>query len=532
MVWILLCLLAVLPALLAQGSRAQDDNLLVNGGFEDGTTGWLAVAGELSVDESFVRGGSYAGVFVADDTLPRHELSYCLAIAPSTDYRFTGFAARREGDLASNLQVNISWYGQDDCFGEEIGGGLDMGGVELSDPGHWYQLEVEAKSLPSAYGVRLRVVVKESGATVYLDDFAVRTLVAPTETPTVEPSPTLTATPGPAIPSPSATPHVSPTASSWQRTPVPAQNTLRNGGFEEADRDGLPSFWRQYGGELIRTDEEHFEGKFAAALSTKTNSVKWAYQLVTVQGGRAYVLSAHALKTDPAIAVAFLRLSWYANREGSGEAIDSADSTTVLADDSPEFRFLTTGPVVAPAKAASAKVRLMLAPVGQAPGTVYFDAVTFEQTVLPEPAVSATATPSVLVAKQTPTPTSPAFAEPTSSAPDEVDTIPASEGIAAALPPSPTGSSGAGSATPVVLGAVRPPATTVAAAATATTRAPYAVFRQRKADPLVGDEASAPAESDEGGLPSPLLALAAGVPALAGMSAGMYYWRWRRARLR
>jgi hypothetical protein len=283
---------------------------------------------------------------------------------------------------------------------------------------------------------------------------------------------------------------------------------------------------------LARTDGKHFEGQFAAALSSQTNSMKWAYQLVAVQGGQTYVLSARAMKADPAVATAFLRISWYANREGSGEAIDVADSTTVLTDDSPEFRFLTTGPVVAPANAASAKVRLMLGPVGQAPGTVYFDAVTFEQTVLPEPTVSPTATPSVLVIQQTPTPASAAVADPRPSAPDEVDTIPASEGSAAAPQPSPTGSSGAGPPAPAVLGAVRAPATAVTAAATVATRVPYAVFRQPRPDPLVGDEATAPAESDEAGLPTPILALAAGVPALAGLSAGMYYRRWRRARLR
>ena len=319
-------------------------------------------------------------------------------------------------------------------------------------------------------------------------------------------------------------------------TPVPVEDALRNSSFEEADSKGLPLFWHNYGGELARTNEVRSEGQFAAALSSQTSSTKWAYQMVTVQGGLAYVLSADALKDDPAVAAAYLRLSWYANPDGSGEAIDSADSTAVLVDDSTEFRFLTTEAVVAPDEAASAKVRLMMDPAGEAPGAVYFDAVTFEETALPEPTLSPTATPSVVVDEQTPTPTPSTFAESASTPRTGRRAVPAPTGSATTPRPSPTAASGVGKSTPAVLGAVRVPATTATAAATATataaTRVPVSVFRQRKADPSVGDEASARAESDESGLAPPLLALAAAIPALAGASAGVYYWRWRRARLR
>jgi hypothetical protein len=310
------------------------------------------------------------------------------------------------------------------------------------------------------------------------------------------------------------------------------QGALRNGGFEEADSQELPAFWQKYGGELARTNEVRFEGQFAAALTSRTNSAKWVYQTVMVQGGRTYVLSARALKADPAVAAVFLRLSWYANRDGSGEAIDSADSTAVLADNSPEFRFLTTGAVVAPAGAASAKVRLMMDPAGQAPGTVYFDAVTFEETALPQPTPSPTPVSSVVVGERILTPTPSTFAESVSTPRTERSAIPTPEGSATTPRPSATNPNGARTLTPAVLGAVRTPATTATAVATAGTPAPLAVYRQRKPDPSVGDEASARTDSDEGGLPSPLLAVVGGIPALAGASAGAYYWRWRRARLR
>ena len=315
-------------------------------------------------------------------------------------------------------------------------------------------------------------------------------------------------------------------------TPVPVQGALRNGGFEEADPEGRPSSWQKYGGELARTNTVRLEGQFAGALSSQTNSTKWAYQVVTVQGGSAYLLSANALKADPAVAAAYLRLSWYASPDGSGQAIDSADSTERLTDDSPEFRFLTTGAVVAPTEAASAKARLMLDPAGEASGTVYFDAVAFEETALPEPTPSPAATPDLVDAEQTPTPPSPTLTTSASTSTPEGRAVPTPAGGATTPRPSPTSAAGGGNRAPAALGAARTPVATAITAAATATRVPASVFRQRKSDSPEGGGATAREESVGGGLSSQLLALAAGVPALAGAGAGVYYWRWRRARLR
>jgi len=537
MAWAIPWLLAAfLPVLLTQRSTAQDDNLLINGGFEDGTAGWLAIGGELTASDAFVRSGSYAGVFATAQV--RAEPRQCMSVAPSSDYEFRGYATRRQGDLKSSLRLRVLWWDQGNCLGQKLWT-HDSPMVTLDEEGRWYELALGGRSPDAARSAYLTIEVQESGVTVYLDDFAVSGPAAPAETPTPEPpasaSPTRTASPAathqPPTPSPSATPHISPTASSWQRTPVPVQGALRNGGFEDVGSGGRPSFWQKYGGELARTNSEHFEGQFAAALSSQTSSTKWAYQIVTVQGGKAYLLSAYALKADPAVAAAYLRLSWYASPDGSGQAIDSADSTEHLTDGSPGFRFLTTGAVVAPAEAASAKARLMLDPAGEAPGTTYFDAVTFEETALPEPTPSPTATPRPVDDEQTPTPPSPTVTGSAVASTSEPRRAPAPAGGATTPRPSPTGVDGAGKPTPAVLGAARGPVATATAAAAAT-RVPASVYRQRKSDSSVGGGAAARAGSVGGGLSPQLLALAAGVPALAGAGAGVYYWRWRRARLR
>jgi hypothetical protein len=524
-------LAAFLLALLVQASTAQDENLLINGGFEEADSDgrplyWLAIGGELTASDALVHGGSQAGKF--DTAQVRAEPRQCLPVAPSSDYEFWGYTARRQQDLKSSLRLRVLWWDQDNCQGQRLWT-HDSQVLTLDQEEHWYELELGGRSPDAANSAYLTIEVQESEATVYLDDFVVSG-PAP-ETPTPEPSatPTRTATPRPHT---SATPHVSPTASSWQMTPVPVEGALRNGGFEEADAKGRPAGWRKYGGELARTNTVRLEGQFAGALSSQTNSTKWAYQIVTVRGGKAYALSGYALKDHPAVVAAYLRLSWYASPDGSGQAIDSADSTERLTDDSPEFRFLTTGAVVAPAGAASAKARLMLDPAGEAPGTAYFDAVAFEETALPEPTPSPAATPNLVDAEQTPTPPSPTLATSASTPRSGRRAVPTPAGSTTTPKPAPTGTVGAGHSTPAALGAARTPVPTTATAAATATRVPASVFRQRKSDSAQGGGATAREESVGGGLSPQLLALAAGVPALAGVGAGVYYWRWRRARLR
>jgi len=536
-------LAAALPVVLTQGSTAQEDNLLVNGGFEDGTVGWSVIGGGLEVDDALVHGGSYAGRFVTDATSPRREVTQCLPVVPATNYEFAGYAARRDPDPVSSLRLRVQWWDQDSCQGQKLR--IDESPMAVLDPEErWFELAASGRSPSTARSAYLTVVVEESGATVYLDDFSVSGPAVPTQTPTPEPSaypspsPTRTAsphsTPTPAAtaqhrtPTPTATPGVSPTASSWQWTPVPAQDALRNGCFEEADSEGLPSFWRKYGGELARSSGARFEGQFAAVLKSETTSTKWVYQIVTVQGGKAYVLSGYALKNDPAMAEAYLRISWYASPDGSGRAIDIADSTERLADDSPEFRFLTTGAVVAPAEAMSAKARLMLDPFSEAPGAVYFDAVTFEETALPEPTPSATATPPPDDGEGTFAPQLPAAGESGPALASEPHDVSTPTGSSTKARSSPTA---AGNLVRAALAATRVPSGATTTAPTST-RVPVAVYRQRKSDLVVGGGAAARDESGEGGLSPLLLALAVGVPALAGAGAGAYCWRWRRARLR
>ena len=57
--------------------------------------------------------------------------------------------------------------------------------------------------------------------------------------------------------------------------------------------------------------------------------------------------------------------------------------SSALAEDSPEFVALDTGPIRAPPEARSAKVRLLLRPTSTTSAVVYFDDVRFEGTAAP-----------------------------------------------------------------------------------------------------------------------------------------------------
>jgi hypothetical protein len=298
-----------------------------------------------------------------------------------------------------------------------------------------------------------------------------------------------------------------------------------NGGFEEVDSEGRPLGWQKYGGELSRTSAAKWEGQFAAAFTSRTASTKWAFQTVAVEGGEAYVLSGRALKNDANVEATYLRLSWYASPDGSGTAIDGVDSATRLTDDSPDFRLLSSGPVVAPAAATSAKVRLMLDPVSEVEGTVYFDAISFGETTMPPQPV------------ETPQP----FPSPASS---EGPTAPPVVPAASPEQPDPSLTPDPPRPSPAVLGAtVDSPEATVSGRDGSSqgetdsegkpTRTPVVLYRERRADQSTQGGQGVAAGSDEGdGLWPIVLVLAAAAPAAAAAATALFVWRRRRKRAR
>jgi hypothetical protein len=307
---------------------------------------------------------------------------------------------------------------------------------------------------------------------------------------------------------------------------------LVNGGFEETDGDGKPLAWQKWGGELSRSSAARRDGQYAAAFASRTASTKWAFQTVAVEGDEAYVLSGYALKNDANVGAAYLRLSWYASPDGSGTAIDSVDSTTRLTDDSSDFRLLSTGAVVAPAEAASAKVRLMLDPLSEAEGTVYFDDISFGGTTMPpQPVETPQPSPPPLASSESPraSPVVPAAAveelEPSSS-PDALP-LPPSPTVLGATPssPEPTAFSRDGSSQSEADPKESPKGS--------PTQPSVVLYREGKAAHSTQGGEGVAAGGDEGneanGLPPIALVLAMVPPAATASATAFFGWRqWKK----
>ena len=164
---------------------------------------------------------------------------------------------------------------------------------------------------------------------------------------------------------------------------APAETELLlNPGFEYATGNA-PDHWSKYGGTLTQIGAPVHGGSYAARLESSTTSTKWVYQAAAVTGGMAYVFSAWAVKNDANVEEVYLRLSWYVSEDGSGAELSHVDSTTRLTTDDPAYRFLTTGPITAPAGAHSARARLMLNPAGATPCSATYDDVSFQRAGTP-----------------------------------------------------------------------------------------------------------------------------------------------------
>ncbi len=355
--------------------------MLSGGGFEDGTGAWTVSRGQLEPVAAPVHGGSQAAR-LSGDSPQVHEVYQWLDAAPGQSYSFSGWVWLDDPNVA-RVYLRVLWFDQTGSTAGEVSSPW----LTIGQPAY-QSLSTGGEPAPAqARTARVgAVVVPQTGAPfqVYLDDLSFQgpppVIQTPTPTPTAPP-------PSPGTPTPAPPPSPTPTPAGPAAPPSTAPSAvaagpavypyLVNGGFEEVGEDGLPVGWDKVGGELSRTAAVHAEGAYAAALTSTTESTKWVYQTVAVEGGAYYRLEAQALNPDPA-AEAFLRVSWYASRDGSGQAISSADSAAVAAN-SPAFQHLSAGPVAAPAQARSARVRLMLRPASAAPFAAYFDAVAFGQ---------------------------------------------------------------------------------------------------------------------------------------------------------
>ncbi len=411
---VLVVLFAVAIASVASRLPAIGQEWLTNGDFEAGLDAWTFETGDPIDCEA--RSGNIAlgiGVTAPDNGRVFHDLFGPL---PAGTYTITGWTVVQSG--TAQLQVALA-FASDGGFNTQFA-------IPAGSGYEYVPFTVTATALRDADSARLSFDVAPTGtAEVCIDDLQITTqdptpTATPTPSPTSPPGATATFTPTPtntpvsatatntATPAPSSatsTPTPSPTATpTLTQTPSPSPTpgpsfVFTNGGFEQ----GLDG-WRKYGGELATTSNA-LSGSTAGLLTSDTESTKWAYQSVRVDPSQFYEFSG-SLQADSGVKDAYLRISWYPTTDASGSAVSTSDSMEHAGPGG--YVFLTTGAVQPPPDAASARVRIVLAPASAAPASLYIDDVSFNTTAAPSPTPMPSETPTPLPAG-TPSPT-PTFA--------------------------------------------------------------------------------------------------------------------------
>ena len=395
-----MAILAAMAAVLAVGepTPALARELLVNGGFEEADLSvWQVLGGGLArVDEPRAE-GAHAAQFSSEGS-GMGQVRQEVPAGAGGVYVFSGFALLEGGSPVRSATLRISWK---DAARNEIRRDDLVPAFETRGPPFHRLSFDEPLEAPADTAWAHAIVLIQSeaaGAIVYLDDMSFEEVSPPpTATPTPTPSPTHE-------PTPLASPTPAPTA-----VPTPSHGLLINGGFEAA-ADGVPIGWQKHGGTLEQVQSPARSGTAAGSFTSGTESTKWVYEPVAVEGGAWYAFEGYVYMNDPNVASSFLRISWYASPDGSGTALSTCDSTSHLEGQEPGFRYLTTGSVQAPAEARSAKARIMLEPASAASATIFLDDMTFGATdpATPTPIITSTPEPSptetVTAATARPTP--------------------------------------------------------------------------------------------------------------------------------
>ena len=361
--------IAALPAttVIHAQSQGEPPNLLPDGGFEDNAAGWLATGGTLEVVPKPDHPGESAGKVTAlgAGTFALETEYHGVPAKPLAEHtlRVSFFAD------AENLDDPTDPGVRDPLVTLEFFDTADSRvGVhrEFADAtGSWQPVKVGPEAAPpgTAYArVRVEARATEAGATFYVD------------------SAVLTA--GPPPPAPIEAPTVTP-------PPAPEEApshfaSLSNGGFELPG--DTPYGWRAHAGDARVASEG---GSRSASLTSRSAATAWLHQAVTVEGGRWYE-AAGRLRPVSDVALARIRVAWYASEDASGAQLSTADSNELpgVAD---AFAPVTTGAIRAPGDARSTQLRIMLRPAGEGPAVLLADDVSFARTAPPAPAPSVTA---------------------------------------------------------------------------------------------------------------------------------------------
>ncbi len=230
--FVLLAVLALL-ALLSLPTFAAPDELLVNGGFEEGIDPWRASGCTIgrTGDPDLVNNGNFAAVLSTEGY--KGWMWQVVQVQPEEAYAFTGYVIRNDENISA-IFLQISF----------LRGGVPLGSYASpsleGNTAKYRPISLSATAPPEADSARVeawleRCTTAIGPATAYLDDMSFTgpppLTSTPTPAPISSPTPTLTATPTP-TPMPSttltATPTPTPTGTTADRGDVLINELLYN----------------------------------------------------------------------------------------------------------------------------------------------------------------------------------------------------------------------------------------------------------------------------------------------------------------
>jgi len=160
------------PERSSPAARAAGGLQFVNGGFEEGLSGWQKFGGELRAVSGPAHSGGGAGVFVSSTTSTKWAFQV-VAIDAAQAYEFSGYVWPDAGVEAAYLR--ISWYASADGGGSAISTDDSPGRLSGASDGYVFLTTGPIQPPAGARSARPRAMLAPLGAgaaSLYLDDFA------------------------------------------------------------------------------------------------------------------------------------------------------------------------------------------------------------------------------------------------------------------------------------------------------------------------------------------------------------------------
>ncbi len=349
-----LAVVALSTSAIRAQSPAEQQNLLPNGGFEDGRDGglygWVAEGATLERANKEagdpVHSGDFAGKVTAlgDGSFALLTKYWLTPVQPGAGYTLSLWLYTATDDPTdpevSDPEVSLE-------FVDDEGGPEGVPAIKriTSPASGWHLVEIgPATAPPCSAHARVRVTAGPSGegATFYVDSAE---LVADTPSPAPRREPAFF-------------------------------DSLINGDFELPG--ATPYGWRTHAGAVFVTAAA---GSRAAALTSCVSTTAWLHQSFTVKGGRWYEVGGR-LRPGAHTQFARIRVDWYASPDSSEPKLSTVDLEEVGGVRA-AFVAVSSGAIRAPDKARSAQLRIMLRPAGAAPATLHADDLSFSRTAPP-----------------------------------------------------------------------------------------------------------------------------------------------------